>query len=83
MKFLLTYHEDAKASMPTSTYSYLAQSGLYLKKKFDHSFCSICLFIGIPSFVEKLHIAAKKLPKCEIKLKIFQTRSFRSSICSL
>jgi len=27
MKFLLTYHEDAKASMPTSTYSYLAQSG--------------------------------------------------------
>ena len=28
MKFLLTYHEDAKASIPTSTYSYLAQSGL-------------------------------------------------------
>lgn len=44
MKFLLTYHEDAKASMPTSTYSYLAES-------------------GIPSFVEKLHNAAKKLPK--------------------
>ncbi|CAF2392200.1 unnamed protein product [Rotaria sp. Silwood2] len=44
MKFLLTYHEDAKASIPTSTYSYLAQS-------------------GIPDFVEKLHIAAKKLPK--------------------
>jgi len=44
IKFLLTYHEDAKASLPTSTYSYLAQS-------------------GIPSFVEKLHMAAKKLPK--------------------
>jgi len=44
IKFLLAYHEDAKASLPTSTYSYLAQS-------------------GIPSFVEKLHIAAKKLPK--------------------
>ncbi|CAF0963686.1 unnamed protein product [Adineta steineri] len=51
MKFLLTYHEDAKASMPTSTYSYLAQS-------------------GIPNFVEKLHGAAKKLPKSKQYLSI-------------
>ncbi|UJR35624.1 hypothetical protein I4U23_028374 [Adineta vaga] len=51
IKFLLTYHEDAKASMPTSTYSYLAQS-------------------GIPNFVEKLHIAAKQLPKSKQFLSI-------------
>ncbi|CAF3679034.1 unnamed protein product [Rotaria sordida] len=51
MKFLLTYYEDAKASIPTSTYSYLAQS-------------------GIPDFVEKLHIAAKKLPKSKQYLSV-------------
>lgn len=63
MKFLLTYHEDAKASMPTSTYSYLAQSGMCNNIFFY--FLIFWLFLGIPNFVEKLHIAAKKLPKCK------------------
>ncbi|CAF4401826.1 unnamed protein product [Rotaria socialis] len=67
MKFLLTYHEDAKASIPTSTYSYLAQS-------------------GIPDFVEKLHIASKKLPKFAIGLNgnlyLFANESIASPVVS-
>jgi hypothetical protein len=49
--------------MPTSTYSYLAQSGMWNTTSF--LFSIMFVVIGIPSFVEKLHIAAKKLPKCE------------------
>ena len=59
---MLTYHEDAQASMPTSTYSYLAQSGMF---NIIHFYSNrIRVSLGIPNFVEKLHIAAKKLPKC-------------------
>jgi len=60
----LTYHEDAKASMPTSTYSYLAQSGMLYYLIFFLNYVYF-FFQGIPNFVEKLHIAAKKLPKCK------------------
>jgi len=63
MKFLLTYHEDAQASMPASTYSYLAQSGMFNIHLLLFNLC--LLVLGMPNFVERLHFAAKKLPRCK------------------